>query len=334
MNFDRILQIAFAFQPANALFTAHRLGVFRILSEKPLSFQELAERCGIRPRAAIALADALTGLGLLRKKEGRYSNAEDTEYFLVPGKDSYLGGLIDYQLGSSSKAWGQAIDSMRTSQPVGGMTAWDYMYGDFESCAALGPVRYALSFLFGDEIARHAKLEGCSHLLVVADAGRNVFNVLKLYPNLRATIVDGPANMPYFKENIAKYNLEDRVTLLPCNFMEAEFPKGCDAALIPEIIQNWDDETLIKIFRRARDVLPPKAPCVVSEFWLNEDKTGPIGGCMHNLQMVLRSEAGYHRSDSEIRSLLERSGFENVEIVPPFGSMGTPMAVYRATVPA
>lgn len=335
MTFDRILQVALAFEPAQTLFAGHRLGLFKMLDPQPLTADELAKRCGLAPRALVPLADALVGLGFLLKKEGKYSNAEDTSFFLVPGKPSYQGGLIDYEIDSVYQTWGQTIPSVRTNRPVGGQTAWDYMYGDFNACKQLEPVRYALGYVYGHDIAKHCGFDKVTNLLTVADAGRYIFHVMEAYPKLHVTLVDGPANMDaYLQDWVAERKLQSRVTFLPCNFMEAEFPRGCDGAFIPEIIQNWSDDTLIRIFRRARNVLPPGAPCAVAEFWLNEEKTGPVGSCMHNLQMVLRSEEGYHRNDPEIVSLMERSGFEKVTISPRFGGAGLPMAVYRGTVPA
>ena len=334
MNFDRILQVALAFQPAQTLFAGHRLGVFQALAERPLNAGELGQRCGLAPRATLALADALVGLGFLRKQEGLYSNAEDISHFLVPGKPSYLGGVIDYEIDSVYPTWGQSIPSLRENKPVGGRTAWDYMYGDHESCQHLKPIRHALGAIYGEGVARHSEFEGVQHVLAVADAGRYIFHVLEAYPKLRITLLDGPANMDtYIREEVARRGLRDRVTLVPCNFVEAEFPRGCDAAFIPEIIQNWEDDTLLSIFKRTRAVLPPGAPISAAEFWLNPEKTGPVGGAMHNLQMVLRSEAGYHRNDAEIAHLLERAGFTQVKVSPRFGGQGLPMAVYRATVP-
>ncbi|HEX8825864.1 MAG TPA: methyltransferase [Archangium sp.] len=335
MNFERILQVALAFEPAQTLFAGHRLGIFKAVDEKPLNAAELGQRCGLAPRATVGLADALVALGFLRKKDGLYSNAEDVSHFLVPGTGkNYLGGLIDYEIDNVYQVWAQTIPAVREDKPVGGLTAWDYMYGDPEACRQLKPVRHALEELYGDGVARHSGFENVNHVLAVADAGRYMFRILAAYPKLRMTIVDGPANFEYIREQAKRRGFEDRVTFMPCHFVEAEFPKGCDGALISEIIQNWDDETLIRIFRRARNVLPPGAPCAVPEFWINEEKTGPVGSTMHNLQMVLRSEKGYHRSDSEIFRILEQAGFENMKVSPQFGGQGLPMAVYRANVPA
>ncbi len=335
MNFDRILQVALAFEPSQTLFAGHRLGLFKAVDEKPLSEAELSQRCGLAPRAAVALANALVALGFMRKKDGLYSNAEDVSHFLVPGKPNFLGGVLDYEIDSVYPTWGQTIPSVRENKPVGGRSAWDYMYGDHKSCEQLKPIRHALGYLYGEGVARHSELEGVKHLLVVADAGRYLFHVLEMYPKMHITVVDGPANMDtYVREEVSRRGFTDRVTLIPCNFVEAEFPKGCDGAIISEILQNWDDETLIRIFQRARDVLPPGAPCAAPEFWINEEKTGPVGSAMHNLQMVLRSEVGFHRSDSEAFRIMEKAGFLSPKVSPRFGGQGLPMAVYRATVPA
>ena len=93
----RIVEIAYAFWQSKVLFAAVELDVFSKLADGPLNLATLARRTNVHERGARDFFDALVALGLLQRDgEGRYSNAPDSDRYLVRDKSSYLGDLFKH----------------------------------------------------------------------------------------------------------------------------------------------------------------------------------------------------------------------------------------------
>src|SRR5215470_8778551 len=83
---DRILRMSNAFKEAKALLSAVELDVFTALAGAPLDAEALRAKIKIHARGARDFFDALVALGLLnRDRQGFYSNAADSELYLVRG---------------------------------------------------------------------------------------------------------------------------------------------------------------------------------------------------------------------------------------------------------
>ena len=67
-----ILGLTRSFMESRILLTGAEMDLFTLLSASPLSARETAERTGADLRALTILLDALTGMELLAKKEGKY----------------------------------------------------------------------------------------------------------------------------------------------------------------------------------------------------------------------------------------------------------------------
>src|SRR5262245_47539808 len=58
---------------ARAIMAGTKLGVFEALAKRPLTCDEVAERCGTDRRATAKLLNALIGAGCVRSAGGRYT---------------------------------------------------------------------------------------------------------------------------------------------------------------------------------------------------------------------------------------------------------------------
>ena len=77
---DSVLGLARDFMASRVLLSAAELDLFTLLSLKPLTAEEIAAETKTRLRGISILLDALSALGLLVKKDGRYR----TESSAVP----------------------------------------------------------------------------------------------------------------------------------------------------------------------------------------------------------------------------------------------------------
>ncbi|GAG02071.1 unnamed protein product, partial [marine sediment metagenome] len=92
-----ILDLAIAPALANTLFTASRLGVFDLLAGGGMSAPQLAERARAKSPVFAVLLDACVAMGLLRVKEGIYTNSHLSNVHLVKGRPHYVGDYLHVQ---------------------------------------------------------------------------------------------------------------------------------------------------------------------------------------------------------------------------------------------
>ena len=79
---ENILKLGLGFWGSKTLLSAIELGVFTKLAGRAVEGEALRTELGLHPRAARDFFDALVSLGMLERKEGKYTNAAATETFL------------------------------------------------------------------------------------------------------------------------------------------------------------------------------------------------------------------------------------------------------------
>ena len=114
---ERIMQLGLGFWGAKALLSAIELGVFSELSTGALNADQLRARLKLHQRSAVDFFDTLVALGMLERDGGQYRNAADTEIFLVRGKPSYIGGLLEMANERLYPFWGSLTEGLQTGQP-------------------------------------------------------------------------------------------------------------------------------------------------------------------------------------------------------------------------
>jgi hypothetical protein len=94
------MELAAAFLSSRVFLTACELEIFSALGEDRRTTNEVAERIGADARATDRLLNALAALGLVDKKEGRFSNWTLANRFLIKGKPEYMAGFMPFKGGS------------------------------------------------------------------------------------------------------------------------------------------------------------------------------------------------------------------------------------------
>lgn len=81
-----ILELVFRSWSIYALFAVSRLSIFTLLEPGGMTAEQLAQRAGATPRNITVLLDACVAMGLLRVKDGLYSNSHFSDAYLVKGR--------------------------------------------------------------------------------------------------------------------------------------------------------------------------------------------------------------------------------------------------------
>jgi hypothetical protein len=109
--------------------------------------------------------------------------------------------------------------------------------------------------------------------------------------------------------------LEDKIQTKVFNYFKDEFPKECDVAFLSHIMHLYGKDTNIALLKRIYNSLPNEnGTIIISEWFLNNDKTGPLHSALLGLTMILdQSEEGRNYSYSEVSEMLSNAGFKDIQ---------------------
>jgi len=337
---DPIFQMATGFWVSKTLMTAVELEVFTKLAGKSVNIDQLQSLLEIENRPTEAFVTALVSLGLIEKirtdtpngSETLYSNSQLADLFLDKGKpSSYMGDFIIMLEKQSYRRWDKLPQSVKTNKPIedieGGRGGAGTMFDQARSNQAIEQMQVFTKAMYGVSVGPAMALTRIfdfSNYKKMMDIGGGsgvyAIEVVKENPKMFATVLDlGPA-CAVANQYIKQFSLENRIQTKILDYFNEPFPKDCDVALLSHIIHLYDQEKATALLKKVYDSLPNKHGIVIiSEWLLNDDKTGPAPSALMSLNMVLELERGRNYSFAEISKMLTAVGFKSIEKRPLAG---------------
>jgi 3-hydroxy-5-methyl-1-naphthoate 3-O-methyltransferase len=121
----------------------------------------------------------------------------------------------------------------------------------------------------------------------------------------------------HWTTDIVAYNLEDKVQIKGFDFFKDQLPNDCDVAFLSHVIHIFDRDKNIVLLKKIYDRLSSEnGMIIISEWLLNDEKTGPISSGLMGLTMLIENSGGKGYSYSEISHMLTGFGFKNIEKRP------------------
>lgn len=303
---------------AKTLTVAAELDIFTIIAESgPLGTEEIAEKVKIQIRPAEMLLNACVSLGLLEKGGKKYRNASVTDKFMVKGKPAYFGDII-IMLGTREyDAWSKMKEAVLANEPISpdivGLTATSESARQFTKAMHNNAIAPAIALSSLTDFSRFTCL-----LDLGGGSGAYSIIITKKYPALKAIVFDFPYVCEVSQEYIEKMGASSNVTTHSGNFWTNEFPEGADIILLGQVIHSFNEEKNRTLLQKIHDYLPKGGMLIITEFLLNEDKTGPAFAALFGLNMLIASQDGKAYTEKEIRQLLQNAGFLDIKSQVPF----------------
>jgi hypothetical protein len=192
-----LMQLATGFWASKALFAAHELDLFALLSGRDGgTAAQVAGDLGIAERPAEMLLTACASLGPLDKRDGRCQNSPLAAKYLVPGGPDYFGGFVAFNDKRVYGSYGRLIEAVRSNRPVG----WDpaaqrsfFDTADTTITRDFYEAMHSLSTPTGQALAVLADIRTRSRLLDVGGgSGAIAIELCGACPKLSATVFDLP----------------------------------------------------------------------------------------------------------------------------------------------
>jgi hypothetical protein len=313
------MQLGLGFWGAKALLSAVELGLFSGLSKGPLTADELTARLKLHPRSAVDFFDALVALGLLEREEGKYHNAPDCDHFLVSGKTSYLGGLLEMANERLYPFWGNLTEGLRTGEPQNevksdGAGLFETLYGDPERLRSFLGAMTGLSLGASMAIAQKFPWSNYKTLADIGGAqGGLLVQVCRAHPHLTGINFDLPVVGPIFDDYVKENGLEDRLRFVPGNFFEEDLPQA-DVITMGHILHDWNLDQKRMLLEKAFRALPTGGALIVFEALIDDERKQNVFGLLMSLNMLIETPGGFDYTGRDCTGWMRDVGFRDIRV--------------------
>ncbi|HVX03445.1 MAG TPA: methyltransferase [Nitrososphaera sp.] len=328
---DPIFQMLTGFFVSRALMAAVELNLFTKLSGgKQVNAQELQEMLGMERRPVEVFATTLASLGLLQKKEDKFSSSPLADAFLSRKSPAYMGGIIEMFDKRLYNSWSLLTWSLANNKPVDAINGGgaESLFDDAKKNESMEAIKkfthamHALSVGPAMALARAFDFTKCKRMLDVGGgSGVYALQVAKEYPQMQATVADLAPVCEVADEYISRYGLAGRVRTHAIDFFKDDLPKEYDVVFLSNVIHDYDEDKCIALLKKAYASISDErgGAVIISEWMLNDDKTGPVPSALMGLNMMIETNGGRNYSFAEVSSMLAKAGFKKMEKRPLAG---------------
>ena len=308
----RFMGLAHPVLEAQLIYTALELNLFEHLT-MPKTAAEVAAEKGCHQRNMLLLLNALVSVKYLIKENNKFYNQPDTDYYLNPKSEMYIGDHILY--------WRDMTDLSNLSELVkkgpkekvfsdnNGSDFFDFraMGQGARNSMYTGRVQNFISLvkkLFSpDDSLRVLDLGGGSGILSV--------EIARSFKNATVTVFDQPFVTVLTRQVIEENGVSQQVQTQDGNFVTDDFGRDYDLIIASGIIDFVGDLPVMS--QRLYAALKDTGFLYVSTHGINEDFTAPAPFVLGWLSSHLNG-LDILKPDPVIRQALSDTGFKQADI--------------------
>ena len=307
-----IMQLSTAYWDSQVLLTANRIGLFEALAKGLTTADEIAASLETDPRATTLLLNSCVALGLATESDGAYGNSPLSEEFLLAGKRNYMGNAIRYS-DNLYAAWGELEQALREGRPT--MPAEEYLGRDPQITRDFVYGMHNRALGIGQALAGLVDLTGRRQMLDVG-GGPGTYSALftQRYPELKSRVMDLPDVVNLAEEILTSMGANERVSTIPGDYKNTEFPAGNDVVLISGVFHRETEERCRDLISRAADSLETGGLLVVSDVFTDAGGCAPAFATLFGLNMMLSAPDGGVHADADVADWMRDAGFADMQM--------------------
>lgn len=308
------MQLGLGFWGPKTLLSAIELGLFTEVSKGPLNAQQLSDRLGLHSRSARDFFDALVALGMLEREAGLYRNTAETDLFLVRGKPSYVGGMLEMANERLYPFWGSLTEGLRTGLPqnemkTGGAGLFEAVYGDPERLRLFLGAMTGLSMGASRAMAEKFPWQDYRTVADIGGAqGGLLVQVCQAHPHLTGINFDLPVVGPIFEEYVASHELSDRLSFRPGDFFNQPLPSA-EVMTMGHILHDWNLDEKRMLLDKAYRALPERGALIVFEALIDDERRENAFGLLMSLNMLIETPGGFDYTGQDCSKWMREAGF-------------------------
>jgi 2-polyprenyl-3-methyl-5-hydroxy-6-metoxy-1,4-benzoquinol methylase len=292
---------------------------FNWLDKSPADIDTVCKSLGIKKRPTDVMLTLFKAYGLI--------NENNEKYYLSDVSRDYLTSKSSFDLTSyvSSLKNRPICRDLKTVLQTGRPVNWAAAKEGKDWATSMQDIDFAESFT----AAMNSRGAYLAHgLLKVIDLHtyRNILDIggasgiysailLDKYPGVHSTIFEKPPVDKVARYSVNKLGLASRIDVLAGDMFHDSFPEGYDVQLLSHVLHDWDLNEVKIILANSFRTLNPEGRIFIHDAHINKSKTGPVSVAEYSVLLMALSE-GKCYSITEMKSLLEEAGFQNIEYKP------------------
>lgn len=314
---------------------ASKLGVFEALAEGPRTAAEVAGAVGTDPRGTGLLLRALRAYGYVALPDGeeRWALTPVAEKWMLRGRPGSFADTLEFWDSLLFGLWGELETSLATGAPPVDWYRW--LEAHPRTLRTFQGMLAGIARRSAPGVVAAVELPAGAERLVDVGGSHAIFSLafLRAHPGLSATVLDFPGALEVGRENARAEGVEDRVELVPGDFLSGPLGGGYDVALLCSIVHGLSPEANTHLLRRVHDALKPGGRVVIVE---QTEGGGQPRGAVDEAFMRTFSLNLYHLmgaetwSFAEIAGWLEAAGFRDASETAVPGSLDRVVQAVRA----
>lgn len=320
----RLFDLCAGFIYSQVLLAAVRLDLFEMLSEGPLSLADMAKRLRMRTDALERLLQAAVALDLLEQRSA-HAGVETTYGLGMLGASVLTSPGVRAMIQHHALFYHDMADPVALLRGRGSDRAmasyWAYAtsqaprelhdvaVGEYSALMA------ASQPMVADEILACYNFSKHKHLLDIG-GGEGVFlsEVGARHPKLRLTLMDLPAVAKRAAQRFERLGLGARADCIGGSFLSDPIPQGADLVSLVRVAHDHDDEFVMQLFRRIRQVMAPGAKLLLAEPMAQTKGAMPVADAYFAMYLWAMGSGRSRRAD-ELMTMLNDAGFRTTRLL-------------------
>jgi hypothetical protein len=302
-----------------AIYVAAKLGMADVLSDGPLTADEIAKRTGADPSATYRLLRTLSSYSV-------FAEQADGQFELTPMADALRDNAPDSMRGIAMlmghpllwEDWGHLLNSVRSGQAslpqLRGMGAYDFLMANPEYAAVFFQGMGSLS---GPETEPVLAAYDFSQFRKIVDVGGGrgalLARILQQASSSQGVLYDAPFATADAGPVLEMAGVAGRCTIENGTFFDS-LPAGADAYVLKHILHDFPESECLAILKNIRDAIAADGRMLVIEYVLTGNNQRHIGNII-DLWLLLLLGAK-ERSLPQYSELFARAGFKLTRAVP------------------
>jgi hypothetical protein len=308
---------------ARALHVIVQLGVADVLKDGTKSVDDLAAEVVAHPRTLYRVLRTLASVGLFSEvTPGEFGLTPAGAYLRgdVPGSMKALAALYGSELMLGS--YGALALTLQTGTPacqaLFGKELFAYLAEHPDDAATFNAAMTSVSVEDASAVLAAYDFGDVRTIVDVGGGhGELLLAILGAHPRLRGIVFDQPAVVAGARERVAASGCGERCDLVGGDFF-AQVPAGADAYVTKSILWDFDDAQASSILRTCRRAMPQGGRLLVMEGLIPEGDQYSQNK-LTDLSLLLLGSGAHGRSEAEMTTLLEASGFKVTRVIPTSG---------------
>jgi SAM-dependent methyltransferase len=310
---ETISKLRFAVDAGFAMLAGMQLDLFTPLKSGSMTADELAAALSVNPGRLRLLLYVLVAAELLTEKEGRFSNTEEANKYLVKGEPSYMGNRHAAIAMRWRHNFGTA-ESIRRGAPSGKLDFAKASADELETFlrninATAAPSAHAL--------VKSADFSSIKTLLDLGCGGGGMsITITKLCPHVTATAVDLASVTPITQKIVSEEGAAERVKVLAAHGVKGPLPGTYDAAVVKSFLQVLSANDARRAIQNVFKVMNPGGRLFIIGQILDDSRLSPLDAVGFNLGFINLFDSGESYTEGEHREWLTAAGFVDIERSP------------------